>query len=431
MKYILALFTFVIVCLFFLQEGKVNSERLIILNMIMSIICIWNIFSPSERPYSLNKVFHLFYFFFFCIAPVWQFKNKVYMLGTVFDEYDYWNTSLCLFFVLVLYNVLHAIFENKISVKRFSPKDRQKPLNVKHEVLFVILSTMVFFLYLYINHFSLSSLFFRGGDNVDRVQLSSTIWLFSEYFFRPMSVILFLVAYVVGVKHRCVLVVLFVLMLLSAPPTGMARFAVAALYIPVLLSTFPFFRRKHVFALMIIFGLMCVFPMLNTFRNFSSESSITFVVKFDQFENTNFDAYSMFMRVLGNSIVVGFGQLLGVLFFFVPRTVWPSKPIGSGAYVAEEMGLYTTNLSMPFFGEGYINGGYLGVVLFTMLIAYGIAKADKSYWLQTSKELSIGAIRYFLLLGLLMFILRGDLLSSFAYTCGFLSSFYFVKSILK
>lgn len=109
-----------------------------------------------------------------------------------------------------------------------------------------------------------------------------------------------------------------------------------------------------------------------------------------------------------------------------------SKPMGSGFYVAETTHLSFNNISMPYFGEGYINWGYLGVVLFAIVLAYVLAKLDKKYWTYTHYQgKTINKIKYFMLLGLLMFILRGDLLSSFAYTIGYMVSFEITKRIVQ
>jgi hypothetical protein len=45
-------------------------------------------------------------------------------------------------------------------------------------------------------------------------------------------------------------------------------------------------------------------------------------------------------------------QLVGALLFFVPSSLWPNKPIGSGTLVAENMlmtrySFWYTNISMP------------------------------------------------------------------------------------
>ena len=86
---------------------------------------------------------------------------------------------------------------------------------------------------------------------------------------------------------------------------------------------------------------------------------------------------------------------------------------------------------MPFWGEGYINFGYFGVAMFTIVLAVFIARTDSKFWNITVKqERNLDTILYYLLLGLLMFVLRGDMMSGTAYTCGIVCSYYFIKKIV-
>ena len=135
----------------------------------------------------------------------------------------------------------------------------------------------------------------------------------------------------------------------------------------------------------------------------------------------------MMMRVIKDDIVTYGNQLLGALFFWIPRSVWPSKPVGSGYFVAEQTELSFNNISMPFWGEGYINFGYLGVIIFAIALAIVIARIDSKFWNKVVTQQNLEPIKYYLLLGLLIFILRGDMLSSTAYTCGIITSYYFIK----
>ena len=83
---------------------------------------------------------------------------------------------------------------------------------------------------------------------------------------------------------------------------------------------------------------------------------------------------------------------------------------------------------MPLFGEGYINFGIVGVIIFVVLLALFSAKQDFRYWNNDSSNVcSWNTIRYYIILGLLLFILRGDLMSSFAFLCGYLAAYYFLK----
>jgi hypothetical protein len=88
------------------------------------------------------------------------------------------------------------------------------------------------------------------------------------------------------------------------------------------------------------------------------------------FNQGHFDSYQMFMRVISDDIITYGKQLLTTVLFFVPRALWPGKSVGSGHFVSGLSRLSFSNISMNFFGEGYINFGYFGIMLFILLIAY-------------------------------------------------------------
>lgn len=430
------LFAFIILffsCIPIFSDGIYSDEILELIHVLIAACCSIFLAIYPNNSFSLQKVTNIYFLFFFCIAPIIQYKNGISFLSTFFSAVNYITTSLYVLFVVISYNLLYIIFFRNIIVRKRKIRIYSR-LSVKYELLFVFISVCIFFQQLYINGFSISSLLFRGGDFVQRVYTSSSqpLMLIIENFFRPMSMILFLSSCVVGVKHRITIFILGFLMLFSIPPTGVSRYFAAAIYLPLLLWFIPSLRKKNVFVFLLSMLLLVVFPFFNIFRNFSSESSIMFTLNYDQFKELDFDSYSMFMRVIKDNIVTYGNQLLGVVLFWVPRSLWPTKPIGSGAFVAEEMDLSFSNISMPFFGEGYINAGIFGVILFTIALAYVTAKLDKQFWHITMRRnvADLSVINYFLTLSLLIFILRGDLLSSVAYTCGFLASFAFVQKMI-
>lgn len=121
-------------------------------------------------------------------------------------------------------------------------------------------------------------------------------------------------------------------------------------------------------------------------------------------------------------------QALGALLFFVPRSIWPGKPIGSGATTAIEANYALTNVSMNILGEGYINFGIVGVFLVVALFGFVCGKIERAYWRQTYNPGVLSAY-YLFFIGAVVFIFRGDLLSSFAYSVGSLISVYLVVKI--
>jgi hypothetical protein len=83
--------------------------------------------------------------------------------------------------------------------------------------------------------------------------------------------------------------------------------------------------------------------------------------------DSNFDAFQMIAltKRYADNTGYSFGhQVLLPLFFWVPRSIWPSKPIGTSDVVAESLGFSSTNVASPLWAEGYANLGILGVILF-------------------------------------------------------------------
>ncbi|TAN12873.1 MAG: O-antigen polysaccharide polymerase Wzy [Chitinophagaceae bacterium] len=138
----------------------------------------------------------------------------------------------------------------------------------------------------------------------------------------------------------------------------------------------------------------------------------------------DFDAYSMFVNTIKyvHDFGVTFGlQLLGAIFFFVPRSIWPSKPVGSGALIAAKNGWLFTNVSCPLIGESYINFGLIGIIIFAIIYGIITSTLDNIYWSLNKVNLyNYWSLVYPVLLGMFFFHLRGDMLSSTAYTVGIL-----------
>ena len=204
-------------------------------------------------------------------------------------------------------------------------------------------------------------------------------------------------------------------MLLALFPLGLPRNAVAMFWLPFCLLTIPFFKKKNFFVASLFLGLMVIFPFFDNFRYYTG--SVSFDFNFSYLNTMNFDASQEFMAVIKMNIITLGRQFLGVIFFFIPRTIWPTKPIGSGAFVAESQHVFS-NISMPFFAEGFINFGYLGVLIAVLFLAWFSAKCDKLFWLNKKSSKNMFAGIYLILIGSMMFVLRGDLMSAYAYTLG-------------
>ena len=71
-------------------------------------------------------------------------------------------------------------------------------------------------------------------------------------------------------------------------------------------------------------------------------------------------------------------QILLPAFFWVPRSIWKSKPIGTPDMVAENANFGSINVSSPLWVEGFINFGIPGLILFLYLFGRTARLADES-----------------------------------------------------
>lgn len=87
---------------------------------------------------------------------------------------------------------------------------------------------------------------------------------------------------------------------------------------------------------------------------------------------------------------------------------------------------------MPFIAEGFINFGVIGVAIFMFLLGLILGNLDRIAWSMKGKGIDgLFLYYYYFLFGMVFFIMRGDLMSSFAYTVGLTVAFWFLVLLLK
>lgn len=426
-----------IVIITYVFLGVPNNIEFFITNILIIVLSIYGM-NQGGGGFSLLKVFFIFTFVFFGFIPIYEFNNDiVYWGGGVISPYFQVLTN-----ILILFGLLSFLFAYKLRVNGLL-KYFQFTSSYGFKIGwmgFLFIYAIIYLVVLYESNFDLLHLWFRGlGNDFDIEEytgLSQTQRLIYSNVIRPMPVFLTLLIYsamrraeayrVWGefLRYRIMLTISILSMLFLIPPTSIARFQAVALYFPFLVLFFPKFFGKDYFQFYVFFSLAFVFPILDKFRYFDP-SNFNLNLDFSFIKAGHFDAYQNFCRVVSKGIITGGEQLLGVILFYVPRSFWPNKPIGSGAAMAEVEGLFFTNISMPFLGEGYINFGIFGVLLFSMVLGVLCKLMDSLYWnSRVNQSISFYGKFYLVFIGMLFFILRGDLLSSFAYAIGFFVSFF-------
>ncbi len=172
------------------------------------------------------------------------------------------------------------------------------------------------------------------------------------------------------------------ILLFVANPFGTARytFGTVAFALAVYLGAMATPRRVRATMLATLGGFLFIFPLVDVYR---SEDGSAFAERSSFFgeyaANPDYDAFWQ----LANSylywlegLVEPLRQLFGSLLFWVPRALWPGKPIDTGILLAEYRGYKYGNLSAPLWAEAMINGGVVGLVIAFAVLGYVVFRMD-------------------------------------------------------
>jgi len=202
-------------------------------------------------------------------------------------------------------------------------------------------------------------------------------------------------------------------------------FGVVALGLVGAFGAYSTLRRYRVVSISAVAGIMLLFPVLDSFRH--EAGKIESIDPIGAFLTGDFDAFAQIVNTLEHVATHGLSygyQLLGVPLFWVPRSVWPSKPVDTGILLAETKGYWFTNLSAPLPAELFINGGW--VLLIIGMIAFGflVRRLDRGSQIAGGSGFPsmLGCVVPFYLL----LLLRGSLLQSMANLAVILVSWFLV-----
>lgn len=170
--------------------------------------------------------------------------------------------------------------------------------------------------------------------------------------------------------------------------------------------------RYRGMAIAMITGILFVFPFMDAFRysltpQFKSNGLI------DSLSSPDFDAFAQ----ISNAILyvhregVAPLQFIGVLGFWMPRRIWPDKPVDTGILLAQERGYMFKNLSAPLWSEFFVNGGWIYLIAGMLVVGFVVRCLDRRIEFDLQVRDSIGVLScilpfYFLIL------LRGSLLQA-------------------
>ncbi|MCP5041700.1 MAG: hypothetical protein GY944_11785 [bacterium] len=216
-------------------------------------------------------------------------------------------------------------------------------------------------------------------------------------------------------------------LLLFKNPFNEKRNAIGPMYLIVFFAMFPGLLRSNLRVLgMFLLVIAVAFPFASALTHTKrglEDSGDMLSVGLQGLDlrgglvSLEFDAWAELVAAMHYTDDRGYAlgeQALAALFFFVPRAWYPDKPEGSGKVVAdylmEEHQMWFDNLSSPLPAEGFLDFGWVGVVLYALVLA--LIGGGCRRW-QGYHDLRWIVAAYTSLH--LVYLLRGDLASSFAY----------------
>ena len=248
-----------------------------------------------------------------------------------------------------------------------------------------------------------------------------------------------------------ILILLGIILFLKNPLTE-KRNALGPIYITLIYLFYPkLINSNEKFFLFMFLSMVIVFPLISSLTHIKASlneiiTNPEVVIKsyaifgdFSKaFNSLHYDAYPNFLATIeyvekqGFSLGIG---LLGALLFFVPRSIWLSKPISTGEQVGDYLiaqysfgdGFFN-NLSNPLVSEAYFNFGIIGIVLFPIMLS---ALMIKLYSWLINKDILKQVISFYFAVHLIFF-LRGDLANGVAYFIGpFVGTYIVPKLVIK
>lgn len=412
-------------------------------NLCINVFLIYKLLF-TKKNISIINIIYIFILFFFGLSPIYQLDNNFYTWGVYLTYNEVLISNLTIIIILIILHFNTRPLYNKINYNLIG-KDKtlinfSKQLNIyinfKSQLLLLLFSFFLFIYFFKSYNFNFINILYRFNDSDLGFNGNATFYLFISYFIRPLIFNTFLFYLFCNNKNKIIFIILFLLAIISVFPTGVPRFFAASMYLTFFyILTLKYFNINISLLFVLIIGLIFIFPFLDLFRWVTTDDKISNYTFNLDLASGNFDAFGTYTLALNRGTIVYGSNILSAIFFFIPRFFWPNKEIGSGAKISGELNLTLDNISMPYFAEGYLSFGILGLLMFTIFISYLAFKIDINFYKKIAQinliSNPIFLIIYLNVVFLFFFIMRGDLLSSYAYLFGISFSNYILYKITK
>lgn len=377
---------------------------------------------------NIKRTVNIFSYIFFFIAPWQQYTENVSLwsvngLALNYDESLYLKANLIIIIALIFFNYAYNYFQKK-NITTLEQREESVQYVVSKQSKFILLaiSTISFLILIATGNLMGNGLVI--GDS----SINSQLWNMIR-FFPVCAIILYAMAY--GdmrhmLKHKSFDFILIFFLIIYFPFWGnMARFMLLGTYVVILALLFEKNKNKSLYFLLYYVGFIVGFSSIRRATSINVLMNINI-----NFCHVDFDAHQILMTLIKYTDEQGivFGKnIISALAFIIPRSIWNGKMLNSGGIVANYYGSWFTNVSSPLFGELYFALKWLGVVVGAIILAFVALKIDS--WNKSMNLMKRGT--FCIAVGMTIYICRGSLIASMAFTLGLLLALFIISKVAK
>jgi hypothetical protein len=422
---------------FFLVDINIIALAFFFLNYLLLMVIMYYHFFLEKEYSPFISAYLIFSLLFFVIAPLAQISKIDTVLPRYLNYLPYhWKQTIFANLCILIFNVV--FFISYVFFKKYNNK--VKPYKIRKRLPFdilVILVICVLILIFNIDFIQQKLMTPNWKLQLDKAK-SIKIIISKVLFSIPLAGIAMCVMYFKKKNNKPInwvvilgsLIIFLLLILIFKNPFMEKRSGLGPIYFSLLFLFVPKLLNNNIKTTLILYlSLIIAMPILAVFTHINSSfievlknpkiitGSLNKDVLLSNFNTLHFDAYANFLATIENVSFHGFSmgeQLSSALFFSVPRSIWPSKPLTSGQflgnYLIEEHGFYFNNISNPFVSEAYLNFGVIGIVIFAIILAYFLTRA--LVFLKSDDYLK-KVLAFFIAIHMIYF-LRGDFTNGFS-----------------
>lgn len=351
--------------------------------------------SVFSRRAGANQVVISFFFFVFIALPALvQVRTDVFPFKSTYSSFEL-NSGFFLVAVGHLcYLVGIAVFLSRNlrdanTKKEFDEAPAHEP-NVSADLakIAICLALIALMIGLIAGPSSLFTARFENAASPSSGEKFGEQLAFVARGFSIVSLTLGIISFKLSKRHRkglgYALLLLFVLgqcLIVNFPP-ALPRFQLLAIVIAILVVTFDFrrTRTKLVFCVSAVYFVLYIFPSIKDLRKVFSNEFEQQSNQIAYLQTSDFDAFKQIIdtTIFFSDSAYRWGEnFVGAGLFWVPRTLWSSKPLTTGTIVSEGLGYPYINVSSPLPAEAFASFGLVGTMLILVLVGGMTARLDR------------------------------------------------------